>query len=122
MVVRDPFGRSIKITRFAVQTWRFCKCGHGHPGGHQSDRSKRHGRGTNTPRWISKNITFSKKDPQDFRSVLSTQKPVSMTNLDFKVLDCKMHTYSIEKTGLSYLYIKRKVAPDGVTTSPLALL
>ena len=49
------------------------------------------------------------KDPQDFLSVLSTQKPVSTTNLNFKMFDGKMHTYFIEKTGLGYLYIKRGV-------------
>ena len=74
-------------------------------------------------KWSAKGMVkkLNEKDPQDFLSVLSTQKPVSTTNLNFKVLDGKMCTYSIEKTGLSYLYIKREVAPDGVTTSPLAL-
>ena len=74
-------------------------------------------------KWSAKGVVKKQnvKNPEDFLSVLSSEKPVSAVNMNFKLIDNKMHTYTIEKTGLSYLYIKRKVHSDGVTTSPLSL-
>lgn len=58
---------------------------------------------------------------QHFQQVLETKAPVSAVNRGFR-LNPQTHTmnsYVQSKTGLSYLYIKRKVLEDGVSTLPL---
>lgn len=57
----------------------------------------------------------------DYRQVLQTEKPSGGTNIGFRMgLNVKnMYTYSQKRNALSYLYIKRKVDADGVSTYPL---
>lgn len=40
-------------------------------------------------------------------------------NVGFRVREDGIHTYAVEKVGLSYFYGKRKVDPNGVSTKPL---
>ena len=61
-------------------------------------------------------------DLSHYQSVLETRRPVEVTNMGFRLtpqLDKRMATYILNKVGLSYLYIKRKVLDDGVSTEPL---
>jgi hypothetical protein len=56
----------------------------------------------------------------DYKKVLDTQKAVSGTNIGFRMQpDNQIWTYLQEKQGLPYLYVKRKVLPDGISTIPL---
>ncbi len=54
-------------------------------------------------------------------NVLKTQESGSGTNRGFRVRDNAMFTYTQTRAGLSYFYPKRKVAADGVSTTPLDL-
>ena len=74
-------------------------------------------------KWSAKGVMKKQnaQEPQDFLDVLLNRKPVHAVNTNFKVIENKMHTYTIEKKGLSYLYVKRRVHSNGVTTSPLEL-
>ena len=56
-----------------------------------------------------------------YLQVLNTQQSGSGTNIGFRVRDNAMYTYSQTRAGLSFFYPKRIVAPDGVSTKPLAL-
>jgi hypothetical protein len=51
--------------------------------------------------------------------VLLTKQSGSGTNRGFRVIDNKMYTYLQERAGFSYVYPKRKVLDDGVSTEPL---
>ena len=55
---------------------------------------------------------------EDFKSVIQSSKPVSITNRGFRMRDNSMHTYIQKKVGLAYLYIKRIVADNGIDTYP----
>ena len=68
---------------------------------------------------LSKTNSFSFGD---FSSVLSTQKGVAGENRGFKITpDKSIYSYKQKRTGLSYLYIKRIVLEDGISTIPLNL-
>jgi len=55
-----------------------------------------------------------------FADVLHTQESKGGKNIGFRMQsDNKMWTYIQEKQGLPFLYIKRKVLEDGITTVPL---
>jgi hypothetical protein len=56
-----------------------------------------------------------------FRNVLSTSKPQSGINRGFRVRNNGVCTYEQERRGFSYLYCKRKVAENGIDTSPLKI-
>ncbi|KAJ8048819.1 hypothetical protein HOLleu_01290 [Holothuria leucospilota] len=56
-----------------------------------------------------------------FLEVIQRKSGVTATNRGFRVCGNQMQTYVQEKTALSYLYIKRKVSNDGVSTSALDL-
>jgi hypothetical protein len=57
---------------------------------------------------------------EKYSSVLNTKMACSGANIGFRMLpDNKMWTYFQEKQGLPYLYVKRKVLEDGITTIPL---
>ena len=58
---------------------------------------------------------------QRYLDVLSSKTSGSGVNRGFRLLNGTMVTYSQEKNALPYLYIKRKVDEDGVSTSPLDL-
>ena len=56
---------------------------------------------------------------QRFLDVLSSKTAGSGVNRGFRLVNGKMVTYTQQKNALSYLYIKRKVAESGISTSPL---
>lgn len=56
----------------------------------------------------------------DFHAVLKSKQSSGGRNKGFRVRpDGKIWTYEQSKSGLPYLYIKRKVLEDGVSTKPL---
>ena len=55
---------------------------------------------------------------KDFQAVLETQERGYGENRGFRLVNNQMYTYVVEKGALSYLYIKRKVLEDGVSTMP----
>ena len=57
----------------------------------------------------------------DYSRVLANEQSGTGTNTSFKMLRGKMHTYRQRRAGLSYLYIKRRVRSDGVSTKPLLI-
>ncbi len=60
-------------------------------------------------------------DKDIYLNVLKTQESGSGTNRGFRVRDNAIFTYTQTRAGLSYFYPKRKVAADGVSTTPLDL-
>ena len=54
-------------------------------------------------------------------TVLKDQTNQVGMNVGFKLRDNQMYTYTQVKDALTYLYPKRKVLSDGVTTLPLDL-
>ena len=54
----------------------------------------------------------------DFRAVLETQEKGYGENRGFRLFNNQMYTYVVEKGALSYLYIKRIVMDDGISTLP----
>ena len=65
----------------------------------------------------------SKKSIDDpmriFRDVLNNKNPASGINVGFRAIDNSIYTYEQIKSAFSYFYCKRKVASDGIHTSPL---
>ena len=60
------------------------------------------------------NICYEK-----FHDVLFENKKDIVNNTGFRYINGFMKTYEQEKKGLSYVYHKRIVLPDGITTIPL---
>ena len=56
-----------------------------------------------------------------YLDVLKSQNPHEGVNRGFRAVGGRMYTYTQTKRGLSYLYAKRKVLDDGVSTVPLDL-
>ncbi|KAJ8025632.1 hypothetical protein HOLleu_33244 [Holothuria leucospilota] len=56
---------------------------------------------------------------ENYLKVLRNCSSVQAQNMGFRLWENQMQTYIQEKTALSYLYIKRKVNEDGVSTRPL---
>ena len=54
-----------------------------------------------------------------FNTVLNTRITQSRTNIGFRSKDNKISTYTQQRGGFSYFYIKRQVAADGIHTKPL---
>ena len=54
-----------------------------------------------------------------FLGVLNSKNSHDVSNRGFRVLDNRMYTYSQSRVGLNYKYFKRKVAQDGISTTPL---
>ena len=70
----------------------------------------------------SKGIIKHQQDdlnPAAFREVLHTKKAGTATNFGFRPVGNQMWTYSQDRDALSYMYIKRKVCEDNVSTLPL---
>ena len=57
--------------------------------------------------------------PDIYREVLNSKKPGGGINKGIKVSNHKMVSYEQYRSGLPYLYIKRKVGVDGTSTTPL---
>ena len=58
---------------------------------------------------------------QQYMDVLTSQSDSGGINRGFRMQQGVMHTYEQVKTAFSYLYPKRKVASDGVSTTYLDL-
>ena len=54
-----------------------------------------------------------------YLNVLDTQIKGSGVNVGFRAIKGKMMTYEQRRFGLSYLYVKRKICPDGINTTCL---
>ena len=65
---------------------------------------------------INKSINLSKSQ---FMNVLKTKEASSHRNKGFIMKDKFMYTYEMERLGLPYVYYKRKVLDDGVSTTYL---
>ena len=58
---------------------------------------------------------------KDYKDVLTSQTISKGTNRGFRVRGPKIFTYTQNRKGLNYLYSKRKVGEDGITTYPTHL-
>ena len=67
------------------------------------------------------NKTINHLMKEDYLRVLNDKKSGFGTNIGFRYTHQNMFTYTQQRHALSYLYIKRKVAEDGVSTIPLDL-
>ena len=56
---------------------------------------------------------------EHFLTVLLTQIPEIVTNSGFIKDNLTIKTYTQKKQGLGYFYAKRKVLPDGISTTHL---
>lgn len=65
---------------------------------------------------LNKSINLTKNQ---FLTVLETKKASSHKNKGFIMKDKYMYTYEMERLGLPYVYYKRKVLDDGVSTTYL---
>lgn len=65
---------------------------------------------------VSKRNALTK---QAFKGVLDDHKPYKVRNVGFRVLPDGVHTYEVQKVGLSYFYGKRQVQSNGLSTAPL---
>ena len=59
--------------------------------------------------------------PLKFMDVLRSKRCGGGVNRGFTVKKHKVFTYEQERKGLAYLYIKRKINPDRITTKPLSI-
>ena len=66
---------------------------------------------------LNKNLNLLTKNR--YLDVLHTKRSGFGTNRGFRTDGTKVLTYEQERASLSYLYIKRKVLPDGISTEPL---
>ena len=67
---------------------------------------------------INKTQTLTR---EHFKSVIESKNSVSGTNRGFIFKNNNVFTYEMNRTGLSYLYCKRKVLENGVSTTYLDL-
>ena len=65
---------------------------------------------------VSKNIQLTR---DHFLSVLNSKRPLKCINRGFIFKNKEMLTYAMNKDGLTYLYYKRKVLDDGISTTYL---
>ena len=65
---------------------------------------------------LNKSINLTKRQ---FLQVLETKNASSHRNKGFIMKDKYMFTYEMERLGLPYVYYKRKVLDDGVSTTYL---
>ena len=65
---------------------------------------------------MSKGLNTIDKDK--YLNVLLTQRPSSGVNRGFRTVNNTMYTYNQVRDDFSYLYPKRKVLDDGVSTQP----
>ena len=56
---------------------------------------------------------------EEYMDVLNTKKSHHVVNKGFMLKNQIMHSYELQKVGLSYFYGKRKVLEDGYSTTYL---
>ena len=66
---------------------------------------------------LSKKTNKLSKD--DFLSVLQTRKSVCGINKGFVHKNNVTYSYEQKRTGLTYMYAKRKICQDGTSTQPI---
>ena len=76
------------------------------------DGTKMSSKGTNTPDTLAD--VYSK-----YEKVLDNREPVYCENTGIRLNKNELYTYRQRKIGFQYLYVKRRVASDGVSTFPL---
>ena len=59
----------------------------------------------------------SSQEPPAAPTLLQSQTAGVGTNRGFRMRNGEMYTYQQTKTGLTYLYPKRKVGDDGISTT-----
>ena len=67
---------------------------------------------------VSRKITLTK---EEYLDVITNKSAPKHVNRGFVFKNEQMLTYSTEKSGLNYLYVKREVLEDGVSTTYLDL-
>ena len=65
--------------------------------------------------------THNTIDKDQFLQVLKTKQSTGGVNIGFQVKNNAVYTYRQQRNALSYLYPKRKVMADGITTVPLTI-
>ena len=60
-------------------------------------------------------------DKEQFLQVLKTKQSSGEMNVGFMVKDNAIYTYQQQRNALSYLYPKRRVMADEITTVPLSI-
>ena len=70
---------------------------------------------------IQKKRNLHKLCKEAYLKVLETQCAGFGVNKGFVTVKGKVYTYAQVRRGLSYLYCKRKIAEDGISTVPLDL-
>ena len=70
---------------------------------------------------LQKKRNLERLTKEAYLNVLETQRPGCGVNKGFRAINGKVYTYSQTRFGLSYLYCKRRMLDDGVTTVPLDL-
>jgi hypothetical protein len=75
----------------------------------------------NIIKFSSKGVNKSTiKEPMEiFQNVLENRKSGTGSNVGFRLRENVMSTYSQEKNAFSYLYCKRRILDDGISTLPL---
>ena len=68
---------------------------------------------------LRKSVNFLNKEK--YLEVLQKKQAGGGVNVGFQVHNNALYTYRQERDSLSYLYIKRKVCDDGVSTEPLLI-
>ena len=82
-----------------------------------------YGWGDKTNKCSTKGISkkHNQLDKKQFLDVLMTKQSAGSINVGFQVKNNTVYTYRQERNALSYLYPKRRVMEDGITTVPLSI-
>lgn len=79
---------------------------------------------TSTVKFSAKGVNKAGVEmPMDlFNKVLFTGDTEMVNNRGFRSKDNKMFSYDLKKVGFSTFYCKRRLSPDGISTSPLEIV
>ena len=73
-----------------------------------------------TNKMSSKGVSHScKLTFEDYRKILMKENVECQTNRGIRVKNGDVYTYKVRKTGLTHLYVKRKILSDGISTTYL---
>lgn len=72
-----------------------------------------------THKGVSKDRKWNKEDFESYNKCLTENKIIPGINKSLRTHENKIKTYEVTKTGLTFIYDKRRVDNDGVTTYPL---
>ena len=71
---------------------------------------------------VNKSVVLKDNPLEIFNSVLQDKKSSGGVNVGFRMFDGKMSTYTQTRSAFPYLYFKREVLADGVTTKTLDIV